>query len=117
MNTKARYRSFAWTLNNYTNEDICYLNEYSYLFNYLVYGKEVGKNGTPHLQGYCYFKNAKSFTAAKAALPGQPHIEVCHHSPQQNADYCKKGDDFKEWGTIPLITGFVRGFMSRRAYS
>lgn len=61
----------------------------------------MGKNGTPHLQGYTYFRNAKSFTAIKSLLPGQPHIEVCHHSPQQNADYCKKDGDFREWGICP----------------
>jgi len=65
-------------------------------FSYLVYQLEKGEDAdVPHVQGTCYFKDAKSFSAAKAAIKTlfnvEPHIEPCRDI-QKSIEYCKKSD-------------------------
>lgn len=51
-----RNRYICWTLNNPTESEIANLQSLvldpPQTFTYVLYGKEVGENGTPHLQGY-----------------------------------------------------------------
>lgn len=67
---------------------------------YIIYGKEVGENGTPHLQGTIVFANAKSISSVFKKLPGC-HIEICA-APQKSFEYCKKDGDFTERGDKPM---------------
>lgn len=69
-------------------------------FNYLVYGKEKGDSGTPHLQGFITFKAAKRPSALKKLLP-QAHWEMAKGTSLQASDYCKKDGDFEEFGDPP----------------
>lgn len=97
-----RSRDWCFTLNNYTDfqyETIC---NYGQLPNcvYLVVGKEVGKSGTPHLQGYIYYKNARSFDSVRKLL-FDAHIEKAKGTSKQASDYCKKQKDYIELGTLP----------------
>lgn len=80
------FRNFCFTHNNYANTDI----EDRLDCKYIVYGKEVGASGTPHLQGFVSFKNAKTKSAVIRLMPGC-HIEVAQ-DPQKAILYCKKGD-------------------------
>eukprot|EP00481_Brizalina_sp_1-RS-2013_P002297 TRINITY_DN5_c0_g1_i7.p1 TRINITY_DN5_c0_g1~~TRINITY_DN5_c0_g1_i7.p1 ORF type:complete len:115 (-),score=3.19 TRINITY_DN5_c0_g1_i7:747-1091(-) len=63
-------------------------------YEYLCYGKEICPDtGKQHLQGYIYFKNAKTFSAARKLL--QPrHIETSNASTDDNVKYCSKDGDF-----------------------
>lgn len=93
-----RNRRFCFTLNNYTEE------EYEELKNlrdvkYIVIGKEVGENGTPHLQGFVVFKNMKSFNQVRL-INGRAHWEITVALSQAAADYCKKDQDFVEIGSL-----------------
>jgi len=100
MNTRSR--GWCITLNNYTEEDIGRLDELSTISMYLCYGKEVAPStGTPHLQGYIYFENAKSFATLLKLLPKGSHIEVAKGNALENKAYCEKDGDFYEFGTIP----------------
>lgn len=68
---------------------------------YVIIGKEIAPNtGTKHLQGYLYFKNARSFNSIVKKC-SKWHLEICKGNAQQNIDYCKKGGDYEEWGTPP----------------
>lgn len=51
---------------------------------------EIGKSGTPHIQGCFYFKNARSFSQVQQHLPGV-HIEPCK-SWKDAIEYCTKED-------------------------
>lgn len=94
-----RSRGWCFTLNNYTDEEIvqfCFISaEYS------IFGFEEGeKEETPHLQGFIYFKNAHTLESVRKML-NRAHWEPIKGTPQQAADYCKKEDDWYEFGILP----------------
>lgn len=97
-----RARGWCFTLNNYTaieHDDI--MNKVSALkCNYIV-GKEVGKENTPHLQGYVYFENAKTFKKIKDILGIRTHIEKAKGSQKDNFNYCSKDGQFKSNMNFP----------------
>jgi len=45
---------------------------------------------TPHIQGYVCFHKKKYLNVAKLLFPGNPHMEICKGTPQQNRNYCTK---------------------------
>lgn len=93
-NTSTRARGWCITVNNYDAQvyntliDYCKQNTHQY-----IVGKEVGEQGTPHLQGYLYFKNAVSFNTIKSICP-TAHVEKAKGKPQANFEYCSKEGDF-----------------------
>lgn len=91
-------RDFCFTLNNWT--DLEYTAILAIECRYLCVGKEVGASGTPHLQGYIYFDNPRSFRAIQKKLK-RCHLEPTAGTPQQASMYCKKDGDFIESGTCP----------------
>jgi len=93
-----RFRSICFTLNNYTECEFHALKTYKNNKYYCI-GREVGENGTPHLQGYLEFKNQVSYDTLKKEFP-KMHFERRRGSPQQASDYCKKDGKFEENGTI-----------------
>lgn len=70
---------------------------------YLLYGREQGESGTPHLQGFIKFDNARSFQSVKKLIP-RAHIESCR-VPQKAIEYCLKDGDIFEKGTRPEKNG------------
>lgn len=102
MPLNPRARSWCFTSNNYTDAIIDALAVLD--CKYIVYGKEVGESGTPHLQGFVMFKNAKTMTAVKKLITGNPHLETMKGTPVQAAEYCKKEaapEDIYERGAPP----------------
>lgn len=82
-------RCWCFTLNNYTDSDEKLLKDMTK--NYLVYGKETGKEGTPHLQGYIIFKRTYRLPALKK-LHTKIHWEVAKTPDAEN--YCMKDKDY-----------------------
>ena len=68
---------------------------------YLIYGKEVGANLTPHLQGFIVFPLQMTLSAAIKKLQGC-HVEVAKGSVEQNITYCSKDGVVTELGIKPL---------------
>lgn len=68
---------------------------------YLIVANEVGESGTPHHQGYVYFKTRKSLKQLKKFLP-RAHLEIQRGTCDQAIDYCKKDGEFEEFGVAPL---------------
>lgn len=91
------YKNCCFTLNNYTEEEYETIKNWS--CKYLVVGKEVGENGTPHLQGYVEWKSSKLLSTLKN-LNNRIHWERRQGTALQASTYCKKDNDFIEIGTI-----------------
>lgn len=96
-------KRWVFTLNNYTTGEVDLLSQLaeSEHVTYLIYGKETGESGTPHLQGYVVFDTEKRLNQAKALLGTRYHLEVSRGTPAQASEYCKKEGDFNEYGTLP----------------
>lgn len=103
MDYTSKFRAWCFTLNNYNQQDEQLIQEViTTLARYVVYGREVGpETGTPHLQGYLYFHNARQRRAVARLLP-RARIDVANGTAQQNRAYCTKDEDFFEYGEIPL---------------
>lgn len=95
----ARSRNFCFTLNNFTEEELSAVKQWQ--CRYLIFGKEVGESGTPHLQGYVCFENQKTLTALKKLLD-RAHWEIARGTPKQASEYCEKDGDVFEKGERPM---------------
>lgn len=94
----SRSRSWTYTLNNYNSKEEEKVQALD--ASYHLYGRETGENGTPHLQGYLYFKNKKSLKQLKKLIP-RAHLEIARGTAKQNIDYCSKDGDTFAKGTPP----------------
>lgn len=95
-------RAWCFTVNNYADEDEVLIK--GIVCRYIVFGHEVGECGTPHLQGYIYFKSAKTLRAVlRQFAPIKPHLEPAKGDAETNRKYCTKEDvnDFFEDGDRP----------------
>ena len=99
-------KKWCFTLNNYTENDIKVLEETdSSIVPYYVFQKEIGENGTNHLQGYLVFKTKKRPKGFfKNQFSKEPHWEKAKN-PKAAEDYCQK-DDTRLEHTKPYIRGF-----------
>lgn len=92
-------RCFQFTWNNYTTEHIEHLK--SQVFKYLMFGREKGQKGTPHLQGMILFENPRAFeNVRKKVFLERAHVEVTH-SMSALMKYNKKEGDWEEYGIKP----------------
>lgn len=97
----SRARGFCFTINNYTDEDISRCLECIDSCVYSVIGFEEGsEKHTPHIQGYGYWKNARTIKAISKEMP-RAHIEIAKGNAEQNRTYCIKSGEFNEFGTMP----------------
>lgn len=89
---------WCFTLNNFSEDDIEKIK--SYKNNYLIFGKEVGENGTPHLQGYIEFSTNHKLDRLKKKIHDKAHWEKRRGTASEAAEYCKKDNDYYEYGEI-----------------
>lgn len=86
-----RARAWCFTLNNYSDEEVS--TNYTQLSKYcvkFVFQEETGEQGTPHLQGVAYFKEAKTITAVKKIMKCERvHLEKCKNI-NASINYCSK---------------------------
>jgi len=103
-----RNRRWSLTLNNPTFEEIEKIRSIP-LGNITraVFGLEHGESGTPHLQGFIHFKNAKTLTATKKFLGSDRwHLEVSRGTDFENWTYCHKEDESPiKFGDEPVEDG------------
>lgn len=108
-------KAWCFTLNNWTADEFD-LIRYSPKIKYLIMGREIGEQLTPHLQGYLTTKTAIRFSAVKKIVGPRAHIEKAKGNAQQNIDYCSKDGDFVEVGTRPL-TNQQKGSVEKERYA
>jgi len=104
MSDKKQDKSQCWcfTLNNWTIEE--YEKILAFPCDYIIVGKEVGAEGTPHLQGYIRKQSQIRFNALKKLMP-RAHIEIARLSPENNIQYCSKDKNYVEIGQRPVGQG------------
>lgn len=88
--SSSRSRNWVFTLNNFDTNDIELLKNIQGCK--LIFQSEVGKSGTPHLQGAISFNNATHFSSMKKLLP-KAHIEKCKNW-KASIKYCSKNDTY-----------------------
>jgi len=100
--TGTRSRGWVFTINNYTEDEIETVKSLTRGSVYVIAGFEVGKKtGTPHIQGYVYYTNARSYSAMKDRI-GRSWVKAAKGTGVQNQAYCsKQGDVFVEHGVPP----------------
>lgn len=108
---QSRAKRWCFTLNNYNDEQQQRLRELAADTEFLIFGREIGAQGTPHLQGFVIFKNQLRFNRVQELLPGC-HLSVAR-TVSQAAEYCRKDGDFEEFGQIPLDTSGKRSDIDR----
>lgn len=97
VSSTTRVRNWVVTINNWTDDDQEGLRKLDY--RYLVFGREVGEEGTPHLQGYVEFSTSVRFNRVKELIP-RGYLDRRRGTAKQASDYCKKDGDFEEYGTL-----------------
>lgn len=84
-------KTWVFTINNYTDNDLVLLNNWNHdeFVSRLTATKEVGEQGTPHIQGAVTFKVAKRLSSLKK-LHKEAHWEI--RKCTDAALYCIKSD-------------------------
>lgn len=86
--TQSKRWCFTW--NNYPEDWKSHLNNPNIVE--WCYGKEVGEEGTPHIQGY--IECSKKTRPFNFRMPKGIHWEKTKGSRMENAEYCQKEGDF-----------------------
>jgi len=92
-------RNVCFTLNNPTLDNI--ISFLNFNFKYLIFGFEKGKSGTDHLQGYMELWRGETFNYLAKHCCGGVHWEKRKGTKEQAINYCKKDDEYYEFGIIP----------------
>lgn len=108
--SSTRVRSFSFTLNNYTEDDVQKIDKFS--CDYIVFSYEVGDSGTPHLQGYVELANAMTLSALKKKFSNKAHIEKAAGTAEQNHQYIvgpyTKGEKSKPFNPNHVVRGIPK---------
>lgn len=106
--TPSRFRKACFTLNNYTVDEYNSITLGFEGSKYII-GKEVGDQGTPHLQGYVEFGKQVYFTTMKK-WNERIHWERTKGTREQNITYCSKDGDFVSTFPVPLKSKLLAKF-------
>lgn len=103
----SRSKHWCFTLNNYTEQELQHLSSLydNGEVNYIIIGKETSPSGTPHIQGFVSFEERLRLPTIKRRVSDRAHFEQARGTPFQAAEYCRKDQDFIEFGTAPKGRG------------
>lgn len=99
----SRGKNWCFTLNNYTNDEVDYISNLviNEKCTYIIYGKEIGESGTPHLQGFVSFDKRAYLNDVKRRVSERAHFETARNV-NASIEYCKKDGDVFEDGDPPV---------------
>lgn len=98
------YRNWCFTWNNYDDRLVdCWLRGWydEKILKFIAYAREVGENGTPHIQGYCATNEKISLKQLKAKTDPKIHWIVMKGRWDQNETYCSKQGTLEKIGICP----------------
>lgn len=91
-------KKWVFTYNNYNSSIRSELNElFTEICEKFMFQEEKGENGTPHLQGFCIFKNKIRPLSLK--LDKSIHWEKMKGTVEQSIAYCSKSQT-KKWRIV-----------------
>ena len=103
-----RARRYCFVINNYDEAELDSLRTRlsdPTTVRYAIFGLEVGKENTPHVQGYVALKKPLRLKALKAVVSERAHFKVCRGTEAQNIEYCTK-DNTGIWSVgKPTVEG------------
>lgn len=89
-------KKWTFTWNNYTEEEFLDIKKtWTKQCDYIIIGKEVGEQGTPHLQGYLELISKKRPMGTFGTT--RVHWEKAKGNRMQNKAYCSKDGNFHEF--------------------
>jgi len=97
-----RSRKWAFTLNNWTEQEYISIWNYCKTQKHYIIGKEVGELGTPHLQGFFESKNTVSNITLKN-LNNRMHLTRCRGNNDENLNYCSKDGNYVTNMTLEYV--------------
>lgn len=110
----SQFVAWIFVLNNYTDVEVEAIKTFvSFSCSYGCFGKEVGENGTPHLQGYFKLRKRDRLSHLKNTVSSRAHFESARGGPWSNRVYCSKDGDFWEYGTTPTPPRKTRDDIAR----
>ncbi|ASM90388.1 replication associated protein [Hudisavirus sp.] len=100
-------KRWCFTINNPTDDDMFWEDaEQQEKFDFLAVQYEVGKQGTPHYQGFVILKRRNRLTWLKSNFNNRAHWEKTRGTDLEAAQYCMKDDTHPpgsyrwRWGTL-----------------
>lgn len=96
-----RANSWVFTLNNYTDADCAAVEALAAEAVYLVCGKEVGEQGTPHLQGYVKMPSTRTWSAMMKKFNQRAWTEPAKGTAWHSKVYTSKERPWLEVGEKP----------------
>lgn len=109
-----RARGWCFTWNNWTPENRRTMETIE--CTYIVFGEEIAPTTLcPHLQGYIWFANARSFTSM-TKVNSAIHWEVAKADAAANFRYCTKGANIHERG-VPPATQKEKGDVEKERWT
>lgn len=86
-------KRWSFTLNNYTEMEYSELKEILGSKGSYIMGREVGEQGTPHIQGYVNFhEKCRPLSVCKNK---RIHWEKCKGTEDDNIKYCSKDNNYE----------------------
>lgn len=103
--SKKTHRHWVFTVNNYLRDDEDDRRLLRMLVpadaRYIIWGHEVGENGTPHLQGVVSMENPCRMPKLKKLGFARAHLDPVQGPLAKAIEYCKKDGNFEEYGDPP----------------
>jgi len=98
---------WTFTLNNPSPEEEAHIVSQAQTehVKYLVFGRETGDSGTPHLQGFVILDRSQRLAYIRGLISARAHFERARGTNDQASNYCKKDGDFEEFGTLESSQG------------
>ena len=93
-------RNWFYTLNNPTDHELDLFRKLPEFAVFHLFGHEVGKCGTPHLQGTIGYSKRMALGSVKKHFSGRMHLEPTR-DVLRSIEYCSKDGRVERFGDVP----------------